>query len=373
MKPLHVSIFVACFVLGIFVRGFFVQDNTQIKTPKEKVVVEVKKEKVVVKEIENVKFLPKFIKKSLSEMGIDDKNLTKENWNIFLAKIKSSVFDDIAKKKEKDALLFKLISHKKIDIEKIAKLVKQGYDINAKNKLGETPLLVALRSIKNENDIEKIKKLVQLGANVNFLYELPENYENLQNFDVLNYALMIQNDKIRYGLMDYFESMGKSVEQNPERYLMFALYDEKYQDKIIDNIDMSIKTYKDYNVFEQVFPMLKNEKISEVLDNDNAIDYSRGTSILHQLSFNENISQDNIERILSLGLDINAKSQTTNTTPLQNSIMSENIKLTESFLKHGANPLIGDNINYIKNSEMSKENKKAFLDLLNKYKDRFVQ
>ena len=71
------------------------------------------------------------------------------------------------------------------DVKRVATLLENGYNINAKSPNGETPLNVAIKSQRNNKDV--IEVLVNNGAKVNLAFSTTDRFspsyaENINSF-----------------------------------------------------------------------------------------------------------------------------------------------------------------------------------------------
>lgn len=88
--------------------------------------------------------LPKFITSELTALGINSEQLNKHSWNQFLKKHSFQVINNFTNQFIGKNNLLHLAFSTEFNEEDILSLIKQGYDINALNNEGKTPLDLAL-------------------------------------------------------------------------------------------------------------------------------------------------------------------------------------------------------------------------------------
>ncbi|RBQ31920.1 hypothetical protein CRU92_03905 [Arcobacter sp. FW59] len=302
--------------------------------------------------------LPEFVTKDLAKYSINSDNLDEYDWNTFLEKIKKQSIESFSTK-QGNSFFHLLMSNSNIDFETIDELLSQGLNINQINKYGETPIMLAL---KNSNlNISDIEKLLEKGA---YLDEKS-----------INYTLKNSNITQKENIMNYLKEQGFKLDK--EEYFSDAnsLENRQYLKELLQNIDINFKVKDSLSSFESVLMANQdNEIIEYYLNNGVKLDENDGFSVLHAISKNENISLENIQKIIDSGGDINEPTSKVLMTPLMTFIANNgenNVEKIKLLLENGANisktNFLGksayDFLQNIKNEEKREEIK----NLLDKY------
>lgn len=330
--------------------------------------------------------LPSYIHEDMKKAGFNATLLDENMWKNFIKYIiNQSKLNDY---KDNNVLFAQALSGE-INLENIKKLIQSGYDINALNENGESYIQLIMQNLKSEDDIQNLKNLInEYGVNIYSLSNIDVFEDALVGKkDILNYVIDNPNANIREKLIQFLDEKGLRIKDNPEKYidLMYLENSQNYKKQIIDNLDMQKKILKDIDAFNFVFVDLDNNQISNALNSGKyRIDVSsKGTNLAHLLSFHDNLSQENITKIIKSGINLNANSSffgydgTTGSTPLQTNIMfsaNPNLKTIELLLQNGANPYIEDfqgknAFDYAKT--ISGQTGKQIEQVLDKYKDKY--
>ncbi|RBQ31922.1 hypothetical protein CRU92_03915 [Arcobacter sp. FW59] len=361
---LLISIFF--FILGIFIGKLF-YDKEYIETTKIQNIEDDKKlinnqnnseEKIILKDE-----LPIFIKEDLEYHSINTSNLTKKDWEDFLLRIKKANLDELINYQETGESLLHL-AIKNGSLSMIRKLLDMGYDINIKDKYGNTPIYYAFM---NNNNLSLIKELVSNGA------DLYEDYYHEKKDDVLNVALRNNPNE---ELVNYLKENGLNFSKKHLLGLSKS-YNKDYLMEHISNLDKNTQFIGEKSYFEQLLYLnTDNDVIEYMLDNNVDLQQdNEGYTALHAVAMNQKISVENIQRIIDSGVDINTSNVGNKITPLMMVVFSGDIEKTKLYLENKADISKIDWLDrtvydFLEQSKQykSKEDKEKVRKLLDSYK-----
>lgn len=369
-KTIQIVLFIfSSFILGFYTNKFLLSKETS-------------KNNIILKE--NIKFnitkqitmkLPSFIEKDLNKFNITEKKLMEDSWNkflnLYLKRNTSYSKNNYDKESTLPFISWKSIfSTDKIDLSKIESLIKQGYNINKKDKNNMYPIAYYIESMNTFNS-NTLDKLINLGVDFKFT-----NTDIFMTQDVITSALMNRNQEVSYKIIEYLES--KNIVMNNEnvisRLMIIAVtkskYETEYYDKILPFINISINVLPNINISDIVIASANNESINILLNQKVEINKNKDINILHFASKNENISMHNYQRLIDLGVNINMQKKETLETPLMLAVKNDRINQVKILIKNGADISLRNNkdediFNFIENiKDIKKQNE--LLKIINK-------
>jgi len=319
---------------------------------------------LAIKIVDNNKVnLPIFIKNTIKSYGIDSENLSEEDWNNFLLQLKKDNLNTLLDE-DVNGLNLLHIAVKSGSMTMTKKLLDLGYDVNVKDKYGNTPLIYAS---KDSNNLNLIKELINNGA------DIFTNYHN-KSPDVLTNAL--RSGKWNTELVSYLKEQGLEFKKKHLNELTYD-YNKEYLYEHLQTIGINPQVVEGRSYFEQ---LLKNNTSNDVIEYmlDNNLDLendSKGYNALHSATMNQNITIENLQRIINAGVDINAvASEKSQQTPIMYAVFRANIKKIKLYLESGADTSkidwLGKNVyDYLERSKFYKsdEEKIEVKKMLNKY------
>lgn len=278
---------------------------------------------LAIKIVDNNKVnLPIFIKNTIKSFGIDSKNLSEEDWNNFLLQLKKDNLNTLLDE-DVNGLNLLHIAVKSGSMAMTKKLLDLGYDVNVKDKYGNTPLIYAS---KDSNNLNLIKELINNGA------DIFTNYYN-KSPDVLTNAL--RSGKWNTELVSYLKEQGLEFKKKHLNELTYD-YNKAYLYEHLQSIGINPQVSEGRSYFEQ---LLKNNTSNDVIEYmlDNNLDLendSKRYNALHSATMNQNITIKNLQRIINAGVDINAvASEKSQQTPIMYAVFRANIKKSSFILK----------------------------------------
>ncbi|WP_321471145.1 ankyrin repeat domain-containing protein [Halarcobacter sp.] len=319
---------------------------------------------LAIKIVDNNKVnLPIFIKNTIKSYGIDSENLSEEDWNNFLLQLKKDNLNTLLDEDVNGSNLLH-IAVKSGSMAMTKKLLDLGYDVNVKDKYGNTPLIYAS---KDSNNLNLIKELINNGA------DIFTNYYN-KTPDVLTNAL--RSGKWNTELVSYLKEQGLEFKKKHLNELTYD-YNKEYLYEHLQSIGINPQVSEGRSYFEQ---LLKNNTSNDVIEYmlDNNLDLendSKGYNALHSATMNQNITIENLQRIINAGVDINAvASEKSQQTPIMYAVFRANIKKIKLYLENGADTSkidwLGKNVyDYLERSKFYKsdEEKIEVKKMLDKY------
>lgn len=340
---------------------------------KNKEIIKIEKDEVLITTKETIKELPKYIASDLKEYGFDINSLDEKSWKEFIKKVQKQNFvkiEDIVKNSNNSFKALFLSSD--LDLDLIKLMIENGADINQKDENG----LIALSNLflnTNEFNREKIDELIRLGASL--------NTSTNQGLDILNMALSNKDEIVRGKLIEYLKENGISFDtsDNTIKYLMSidrTMKNSKYISEIVSNIkDVNAKLPNGSNAFAYaLFMQIGNKDISYFLDNGVDVNANTGEpyKIIHSAIMNERLSSNNLRRILDYGADINARTDKVSATPLMTAAYEGKIDSLKILLDYGADINLVDaydrDVYYYANLLQDKDKKTQIVEMLKNYK-----
>lgn len=311
--------------------------------------------------------IPSFIKDTLALYDIDILSLSNKKWEEFLEKYTKKTMDkNIGILFNDSSLLHLLVKEDYISFSKLVFLLKQGYDINTKNKSGKTPLSIALEN--KTISLTTIKKMLELGA--------------ILDDDVMLSLLKNKNTYAKDEIMQYLKESGLSFKDS--KFIHVLLYKENdiYLQEYLETEDLNVQIDNTFNLFEKILLSNKNNDLAEYML-EKAVDIqnnSEGFNVLHASMRNNFIDIDNIDKMIKAGANVNATIPKVNMTPLMYAINQKNetnqrkLQKIELLLKNGADTNIVDRLGrssyeYVNKIEDEKL-QEQIIKLLNKNYDK---
>lgn len=353
-------------ILGVFIgKIFYEKEDIQIsrienikKDENLAINQNIIEERVILKEE-----LPIFIKEDLEYYSIDTSNLTKKDWEDFLFMIKKGNLDELIDYENSGHSLLHL-AVRSGSLNMIRKLLDMGYDINSKDKYGNTPIYYAFM---DKNNLNTIKELVINGA------DLYEAYYDEKKDDVMGVALRTSQNR---ELVDYLKENGLQFSKKHLHELTNPR-NKEYLLEHISSLEKNTQFFGEKSYFEQlIYKNVDNDVIEYMLDN--SVDLQKdneGYTALHAASLNTKISVENLQRIIDSGIDINTVETNSKMTPLMRVVFNGDIEKINLYLENKADISRIDALDrtvydFLEQSTRykSKEDKEKVRKLLDNYK-----
>lgn len=297
-----------------------------IKIEKEKIIADKDKISHIVK-------LPYFIENSLIDYNMSSENLNKERWEQFLHLYSNKQMLNIKKDYINNISLIDFLLNDPVDLQSLRFLISQGYDPNAKhNKLSPLYQYIHLTKKFNKNTLDA---LLDMGFSINSSFELGDKI----NFDLLNAAITNSNPSIQQKMVNYLASKGLKITNKNFGNYVVSMYNYKNKNNLIQktlpSIDVNSKTQFGNTIANQILAVNVNNKTISLLLQKNIQFENNGWAFLASAISNENISNENLQKILDLGVNINAVNKD-NETPLFLAMRNADIKKVKFLIEHGA-------------------------------------
>jgi len=360
------TIGVVAFILGLGANSAYTKVFENENKLKEKFATEKKPKKVIftpiTKNIKDSKVISQ-------EFNTSNDKLTQAKWKELVSKIEIATLKNIVMNSVSgnngNKLIHILSSQGSLDHQLIKNLIEKGFDINAKNNQGETPLLLAMKST---NNLEDIRALIAMGADI----EVKSN----NGQDVLMSAFLNDTAPTRREMIDFLvNEQGFSYTNTPDKYLKSMMGDESNIPYVMDILpSLNKENYKE-NMQTILFYGMGNDEIVDFFtDNDVVIDQP----LFNAMARSKNVSIERIQLAMDNNpLDVNKGSRALEITPLMAAVESGDIQKVEFFLKNGANPYLsttrGNNaFDLLENNPITKywvpkQNQIKIKELLNLY------
>lgn len=324
--------------------------------------------------------LPYFIKIDLKEFDISSKDLDLQKWKKFL----NLYTERYAPKTKQSSKYFSweifLDNHQITNVKDLDFFIKQGFDISKPDNAGTSFISHYLTRTK-AFDKDVLDKMLKMGAKLSLdedvisTIKAPTSkteellmwnkYIKIAQNDALCAALINTNKDVARDFIDYLDSKGVPIanqnygfnlriiaERNDERQ-------NKYYQKMLKDINPNLPAFLSFEnekVYQQIIEHNADDKTLDLLlSQDLQVNKTNsGKNILHYASKNSTISASNYQKLIDLGVDINAQTKKKKRTPLMSAIKNENLLQVKLLLENGALINLKDNenqtaINYIKN------------------------
>lgn len=320
------------FALGILsYHGYLTLSKADIQTQDKQIVKKV----FPINTIKNKALVPKqkipsFIENSLKDFNMSMADLSEEAWGEFIEKVELQALQKIVfngtRSKGGDSLIHVLSAKKELDHQLLKELIEKGFDINAKNNIGNTALLMAMQKSANLFDV---KALIAMGADI--------LAESNGGRDALAAAFQNSFGPAKREMIDFLvNEQGFSYKNTPEKYLKYMIGDKEslpYIKEILPNLDSG--KYKESLDTIAWFGSADDEIVQHFNKNGLEIDHT----LLTSMARSENISNETLQKIIDKNnIDINKGSWALGLTPLMSAVESGDSKKVELFLENGANP-----------------------------------
>ncbi|WP_321311222.1 hypothetical protein [Halarcobacter sp.] len=314
-------------------------------------------EKEIVKSIE----LPTFIKNDIEKFHITTNDFTQKDWEKFLYLYSKKYLKEEINKNFFRNTPFHVIATGFYNFNDIKKMLEEGFDINQKNSKGESPLMLAFKS----NNILVIKEFIKMGA-------IPDE-------NCLLYALKNSNKYTKKASINILKQYGIQLDNVKFFDVANSIENKEYLHELIENIDVNtqVKENSYISLFEDMLLQNHDNKtISKFLNNGVKFEKKDGFNSLHALVTNNNISNENIQKIIDMGENVNEVFYNgTGNTPLLRAMAFANvvdINKIDTLLKNGADMNVvnkkGNGVYEYLDRVKDEDKKNKIIEILNKYK-----
>ncbi|WP_164885224.1 ankyrin repeat domain-containing protein [Geovibrio thiophilus] len=275
----------------------------------------------------------------LAEMGVEPAGLDKVKWEMFLHDLGADAVADIDRALDGNTLHMLIRTGQAKNIR--AYLNAAYPDIDAADSRGFTP--AAYAALYNDSEILKI--LEESGADVHRKFAL----EDGRTVDLLNLALrnpdnslvkfmsFIGNDPAEYLLEQGFSF------ENGEEYLLDSLQSWRYPKEILKTTNLNAVAHTGNPLFSEALKAgADKDVIRHFLENGVKITAKADLPVLNAAAGNRGIRAADIEKIISMGGNVNGRTAGTRETPLMAAVKNGREDLAEALLAKGADPMLKD-------------------------------
>lgn len=398
MKKLKITILTILFVISGFLFMLIISSwVSQISSGRTIIKETIVEDKQTKQELENCKNLlknrensvakldtklPYFIELSLSEFNISSDKLDEKSWKNFLS-LYSLRHPQIAQNSKFFSWNGFLSSSRSLTIEDVEDLIKKGYDLNKKDELGASFLSTYVRYMK-DFDRTFFERLSDLG--VDYVLKMDSNdFGKNANNDIIMATLLNPNRKMANEFFDFLDTKGVSMTNKNYAFNLMILnnlepkYKNKYYQRMLVDLDVNLPVTKSQGEEIKAYQLIlnnnaNNDTIDMLLGKDIQLNKSKnGINILHSVTENTNISPLNYQRLIDLGVDINAQTVENKATPLMLAISKGRVMQVKSLLSNGANVNLkdrqGHDIYYYLNILKDKKAKEEIKNILSSDKN----